>query len=223
MADSKLPGWQPKEKAAQLPQEGELSKQRGWHQCTKGSWPKNPAAQEVKGVAAPLASTWLLRQLLGCEQFSCVLRVCTSSGKLLNLRTLTLIVTQRIVGFRHRKHEVDWDRRSQATDYFDVGNTTIVRVTRDWVLLERYALLWMGRDAFDGHCFHLSEEGNVCFDVVRIRVLMAFVEEQVELWTSRGTIEVTSIRVLASRILVFLSSAPPWRSSDNLAMIFLFW
>ena len=49
-----LPGWQPKENASQLPQEGELSKQRGWHQCTKGRGPKNPGAQEVKGVAAPL-------------------------------------------------------------------------------------------------------------------------------------------------------------------------
>ena len=41
-SDSKLPGWQPKEKATQLPQEGELSKQRGWHQCTKGRGPKDP-------------------------------------------------------------------------------------------------------------------------------------------------------------------------------------
>ena len=42
--------------------------QRGWHQSTKGRGPKNPAAQEVEGVAAPLASTWLLRQLLDPER-----------------------------------------------------------------------------------------------------------------------------------------------------------
>ena len=41
--DSKLPGWQPKENASQLPQEGELSKQRGWHQCTKGRGPESGA------------------------------------------------------------------------------------------------------------------------------------------------------------------------------------
>ena len=77
-AHSKLPGWQPKEKATQLPQEGELSKQRGWHQCTKGREPKDPTAQEVKGVAAQLASTWLLRQLLGCEQVLLELSLCSA-------------------------------------------------------------------------------------------------------------------------------------------------
>ena len=35
----------------------------------------------------------------------------------------------------------------------------------------------MGGDAIDGHCFHPSEEGNLCFDVVRMRVLMAVVED----------------------------------------------
>ena len=38
----------------------------------------NPAAQEVKGVAAPLASTWLLRQLLGCGQELLELSLCSA-------------------------------------------------------------------------------------------------------------------------------------------------
>ena len=53
-ADSKLPGWQPNETATQLPQEGELSKQRGWHQRTKGRGPKKWMASRRR---------WLL---LGC-------------------------------------------------------------------------------------------------------------------------------------------------------------
>ena len=47
----------------------------GGIRCTKGEGkgvPKNPAAQEVKGVAAPLASTWLLRQLLSVASWACV-------------------------------------------------------------------------------------------------------------------------------------------------------
>ena len=36
----------------------------GGIRAQKGGGPKNPAVQELKGVAAPLASTWLLRQLL---------------------------------------------------------------------------------------------------------------------------------------------------------------
>ena len=41
---------------------------------------QNPAAQEVKGVAAPLASTRLLRQLLGCGQKLLELSLCSASS-----------------------------------------------------------------------------------------------------------------------------------------------
>ena len=44
----------------------------------KGGGPRDPAAQEVKGVAAQLASTWLLRQLLGCEQELLELSLCSA-------------------------------------------------------------------------------------------------------------------------------------------------
>ena len=46
---------------------------------------KNPAAQEVKGVASPLASTWLLRQLPGCGQELLELSLC-SAPQLSSLR-----------------------------------------------------------------------------------------------------------------------------------------
>ena len=88
-ADSKFPGRQPKEKATQLPQEGEFSKQRGYHQRRKGRGPENPAAQEVDVVAAPLASTWLLRQLLGCGQELLELSLC-SAPQLSSLRQTCL-------------------------------------------------------------------------------------------------------------------------------------
>ena len=61
--------------------------QRGWHQSKKGRGPKNSAAKKkkVKGVAAPLASTWLSRQLLGCEQELLELSLC-SAPQLSSLR-----------------------------------------------------------------------------------------------------------------------------------------
>ena len=48
-ADSNLPGWHPKEKATQLPKEGELSKQRGCHQCTKRKGAQEPRCARSEG------------------------------------------------------------------------------------------------------------------------------------------------------------------------------
>ena len=56
-------------------------------------------------------------------------------------------------------------------------STTIQQVFLPLSRQRRSSRFWMGGDAIDGHCFHRSEEGNLCFDVVRMRVLMAVVED----------------------------------------------
>ena len=45
-ADSELPGWQPKEKASQLPQERGTLETAWWHQCAKGRGPKDPGVRK---------------------------------------------------------------------------------------------------------------------------------------------------------------------------------
>ena len=68
-ADSELLGWQPKEtERPNCHRKRYSTNSVGGNSAQKGGDPRNPAAQEVKGVAAPLASTWLLRQLLDPER-----------------------------------------------------------------------------------------------------------------------------------------------------------
>ena len=79
------PGWHPEEKATKLPKEGKLWKQRGCHQCTKGRGPKDPTAQEVKGVAAQLASTWFCGNYWDASR-SCWSCLCAQAPQLSSLR-----------------------------------------------------------------------------------------------------------------------------------------
>ena len=58
-ADSQLPGWQPKENASQLPQQGVLLNQRGLQHTKRDGGPKIPLCKgkgpENPGVVAPFA------------------------------------------------------------------------------------------------------------------------------------------------------------------------